>query len=48
MVFVESGGGRYQDEPQLYIRSLIAFRDKIRTFLDERVNRGEGVLCTIG
>ena len=48
VVFVESGGGRYRDEPQLYIRSLIAFRDKILPFLDERANRGEGVLYTIG
>jgi len=47
VVFVESGGGRYGDEPQLCIRSLVAFRDKILTFLDERVNRGEGVLYTI-
>jgi len=47
-VFVESGGGRYRDEPQLCIRSLIAFRHKILSFLDERVKRGEGVLYTIG
>ena len=48
VVFVGSRGGQYGDEPQLYIRGLIAFRDKILTFLDERANRGEGVLYTIG
>lgn len=48
VAFVETSGRRYPDEPVPYIRDLISCRNAILTFLDARVDRGEGVLYSIG
>lgn len=46
--FIESGSERYRGEPESYGRSLIMHRRAMVTFLDQRLEGGEGVLYTIG
>lgn len=45
---IEAGRGRFRDEPEPYVRDLTARLTEMLTFLDARLERGEGVLYTIG